>query len=96
MGERNPDRGGKFELQLNNLSRKQFLSFLPNGENYLSLITFVSFILKDQFAWDLRLGLKPNQITGMQLGNDKNAMLGWTSFVGRPNKKPKITICIRE
>lgn len=96
LGARNPDRGGKFELQLNNLSRKQFLSFLPNGENYLSLITFVSFILKDQFAWDLRLGLKPNQITGMQLGNDKNAMLGWTSFVGKPNKKPKITICIRE
>ncbi|MBN6065344.1 type VI secretion system baseplate subunit TssG [Aggregatibacter actinomycetemcomitans] len=96
LGERNPDRGGKFELQLNNLSRKQFLSFLPNGENYLSLVTFVSFVLKDQFAWDLRLGLKPKQITGMQLGDEKNTMLGWTSFVGKPDKKPKVTISIRE
>ncbi|WP_373819345.1 type VI secretion system baseplate subunit TssG [Glaesserella sp.] len=96
LGGKNPDRGGKFELQLNNLSRKQFLSFLPNGENYLSLITFVSFVLKDQFAWDLKLGLKPKQITGMKLGDEQNSMLGWTSFVGKPDQKPNVTICIRE
>ena len=96
LGSKNPDRGGKFELQLNDLTRKQFLSFLPNGENYLSLTTFVAFVLKDQFAWDLRLGLRPKQIGGMQLGDEKNTMLGWTSFVGKPDQKPKVTICIRE
>lgn len=96
LGSRNPDRGGKFELQINSLTRQQFLSFLPNGENYLSLITFVSFVLKDQFAWDLKLGLKSKQITGMRLGDDYNSMLGWTSFLGEIERNPHVTICIRE
>lgn len=80
LGSRIQDRSGKFELQLNNLSRKQFLSFLPNGSNYKILSNFVSFILKDQFAWDLRLKMKPKQVTGIKLGDEKNAMLGWISF----------------
>ncbi|WP_424407479.1 type VI secretion system baseplate subunit TssG [Pasteurella sp. PK-2025] len=96
LGSRSPDCGGKFELQLNNLSREQFLSFLPNGENYLSLVTFVSFILKDQFSWDLRLGLKPNQLNSMRLGDTQNTMLGWTSFIGKLELNPNVTICIRE
>lgn len=96
LGARVPDRAGKFELQLNNLSRKQFLSFLPNGEKHLALSMFVSFILKDQFAWDLRLGLKPKQVTGIKLGDHKNAMLGWISFLGKPKQDPHITLCVRE
>lgn len=97
LGERNPDRGGKFLLEISRLTHKEFLSFLPNGKNYLPLITFVSFILKDQFAWDLRLGLKQEQIQGLRLGDTNyNNMLGWTSFIGIPEREPSITIVIRE
>lgn len=97
LGERNPDRGGKFLLEISRLDYQNFLSFLPNGKNYLPLITFVSFILKDQFAWDLKLGLKQEQIQGIRLGDsDHNNMLGWTSFIGVPEKEPNITIVIRE
>ncbi|STI83723.1 type VI secretion protein [Escherichia coli] len=32
---------------------------------------FVSFILRDQLAWDLHLGLAPEQVGAMRLGDNK-------------------------
>lgn len=96
LGKRKPDRGGKFELRLNDLSRQQFLSFLPNGENYLPLVTFMSFILKDQFAWDLHLGLIHQQVSTMVLGKEQDSLLGWTTFIGKPKEKPSVLLTIRE
>ena len=95
LGARVPDRSGKFLLCINNLSRKRFLSFLPSGENFLPLTMFVAFILRDQFAWDLRLGLAPDQADSMRLGDEKSSMLGWTSFIGKPEQQPFITINVR-
>lgn len=96
LGSRKPDLGSKFELQLNQLSRKEFLSFLPNGKNYLPLITFMSFILKDQFAWDLKLGIAQKQVSGMVLGKKQDSLLGWTTFLGTPKKEPDVLLTIRE
>lgn len=90
-----PDRGGKFLLCIENLSREHFLSFLPNGDNFLPLTLFVAFILRDQFAWDLRLGIAPNQVGAMTLGNEQNSLLGWTSFIGKPEQHPHVTITVR-
>ncbi|MWO89164.1 type VI secretion system baseplate subunit TssG, partial [Escherichia coli] len=44
LGTRVPDLSGKFQLSITSLTRKQFLSFLPSGENFLPLTMFVSFI----------------------------------------------------
>lgn len=96
LGTRKPDLGSKFELRLTNLNRQKFLSFLPNGENYLPLVTFVSFILRDQFAWDLHLGLGSKQVSGMILGEKQDSLLGWTTFIGNPGKNPNILLTIRE
>jgi len=96
IGARVPDRSGKFQLQINGLTRQRFLDFLPNGESYLPLVMFVSFILRDQFAWDLRLGIAPEQVGGLTLGTEQNALLGWTSFLGQPDERPDVTICVRE
>ncbi|MEW7311341.1 type VI secretion system baseplate subunit TssG [Buttiauxella gaviniae] len=95
IGSRIPDRSGKFLLCINNLTRDRFLSFLPNGINFLPLTLFVAFILRDQFAWDLRLGIAPQQVGGMTLGNEQNSLLGWTSFLGKPNQYPHVTITVR-
>ena len=67
LGARVPDRSGKFLLQIGGLSRERYLSFLPDGENHLPLTMFLSFILRDQFAWDLRLCLALQQAKGMRL-----------------------------
>jgi type VI secretion system protein ImpH len=95
LGGKVPDRGGKFLLCIDNLSRSDFLSYLPNGKNFLPLTLFVAFILRDQFAWDLRLGIAPKQVGGMTLGDEQNSLLGWTSFIGQPEHHPHVTIVVR-
>ncbi|WP_445496005.1 type VI secretion system baseplate subunit TssG [Photorhabdus sp. SF281] len=84
----------KFMICINDLSREHFLSFLPDGKNFLPLVMFICFVLRDQLAWDLRLGLAENQAGGMVLGTKQNNNLGWTSFLGEPEKKPFITISV--
>lgn len=96
LGEKVADRSGKFLLCINQLTREEFLSFLPNGKNYTPLVMFVAFIMRDQFAWDLRLGLAEEQVGGMVLGTEQNTLLGWTSFLGTPERKPHVTISVME
>jgi len=95
LGSRIPDRSGKFLLRIRDLSRERFLSFLPNGDSFLPLTLFVAFILRDQFAWDLRLEMAPEQIGGMTLGDERTSRLGWTTFVGQPETCPGVTIRVR-
>ncbi|VXC73470.1 Type VI secretion protein [Enterobacterales bacterium 8AC] len=96
IGAQVADRSGKFLLCINTLTREQFLSFLPNGANYAPLVMFVAFIMRDQFAWDLRLGLAEKQVGGMVLGTEQNNLLGWTSFLGEPEQKPHVIISVMQ
>uniref|UniRef100_UPI001652F19D type VI secretion system baseplate subunit TssG n=1 Tax=Serratia marcescens TaxID=615 RepID=UPI001652F19D len=83
LGSRVPDRSGKFLLRIGNLSMKRYLSFLPDGDNHQALTLFISFLLRDQFAWDLRLDLAPEQAKGMRLGDRSRACIGRTAFIGQ-------------
>ncbi|MGL5386777.1 MAG: type VI secretion system baseplate subunit TssG [Serratia sp. (in: enterobacteria)] len=96
LGSQVADRSGKYLLCINQLTREQFLSFLPNGANYESLVMFVAFVMRDQFSWDLRLGLAEEQVSGMILGTKQNNLLGWTSFLGLPEQQPHVTISVME
>ena len=96
IGERVNDCAGKFLLKLNKLSFSQFLGFLPGGEHFHALVTFVSFVLRDQLAWDLQLGFGPGQVRGLRLGEDQKARLGWSSFLGQPPEEAYVTICVQE
>jgi type VI secretion system protein ImpH len=96
LGARVPDRSGKFLLRIGNLSMKRYLSFLPDGEHHQALQMFISFLLRDQFAWDLQLCLAPSQAKGMQLGDKSSTRLGRTGFIGLPKTPPYVTLHIRE
>ncbi|MFP1742993.1 type VI secretion system baseplate subunit TssG [Lonsdalea quercina] len=96
IGDKVNDCAGKFLLKINNLSFAQFLQFLPNGEHFEPLVRFVSFILRDQCAWDLRLGFGLGEAKGLRLGNEQSARLGWSSFLGEPPSEPDVTICVQE
>ncbi|QLY59600.1 type VI secretion system baseplate subunit TssG [Citrobacter freundii] len=91
-----PDRSGKFLLRIGNLSMKRYLSFLPDGEHHQALQMFISFLLRDQLAWDLQLCLAPSQAKGMQLGDKSSTRLGRTGFIGLPKTPPYVTLHIRE
>lgn len=96
IGETVKDCAGKFLLKINNLDFPEFLRFLPSGDRFEPLVRFVSFILRDQLAWDLRLGFGKAQASGIRLGDKKNACLGWCSFMGKPPSDPWVTICVQE
>lgn len=96
LGARVPDRSGKFLLRIGNLSMERYLSFLPDGEHHQALQMFISFLLRDQFAWDLQLCLAPSQAKGMLLGDKSSTHLGRTGFIGQPKAPPYVTLHIRE
>ncbi|EBJ0971349.1 type VI secretion system baseplate subunit TssG [Salmonella enterica] len=96
LGRRVPDRSGKFLLRLSNLSMARYLSFLPDGDHHEALKMFVSFLLRDQFAWDLRLDLAPEQAQGMRLGDRSSSCLKRTAFISKPKMPPSITLHIRD
>lgn len=91
-----PDRSGKFLLRISNLSMARYLSFLPEGENHQALTLFVSFLLRDQLAWDLQLDLAPEQAERMRLGDRLRSCIGRTAFIGQPKTPPSITLHIRD
>ena len=95
IGEQVPDCSGKFLLQLNRLTFERFLEFIPNGKNYTALLNFVSFVMSDQLAWDLELVLSGQEMKGFTLGDDQTLLLGWSSFIGRPQGKPFVNIKVQ-
>ncbi|OCG49105.1 MULTISPECIES: type VI secretion system baseplate subunit TssG [Gilliamella] len=96
IGDNIDDCNGKFLLCLNQLTVKRYLSFLPSGELFEPLKTLVTFILRDQLAFDVRLSLAKDQLDEMNLGNEISCLLGWTTFIGEMPDYPSITICMRE
>ena len=96
LGARVPDRSGKFLLRIGSLSMKRYLSFLPEGKHHEALQMFVSFLLRDQLAWDLQLCLAPDQAKGIRLGETSNTCLGRTAFIGLPKTPPYVILHIRE
>lgn len=96
IGGRIPDYSGKFTLVISNLTLEKMQMFLPTGSLHHSLVNFVSFILRDQLAWDLQLVLANDQVEGMKLGANRNCYLGWTTFLGRPPVDPSALITIQE
>jgi len=95
LGSKIADYNGKFILVISNLSLRKMQKLLPNGSIYKPLVNLVSFILRDQLAWDLHLVLADNQVNTMKLGANNNCNLGWTTFLGKPPKNPNTVITIR-
>lgn len=96
LGEYIYDCNGKCTIEISELPLERYMSFLPNGSDFLPLITFVSYIMHEQLAWDLKLTIADEQATGMVLGKKQHNQLGWQSFLGKPEKNPSVTMTILE
>lgn len=90
------DCNGKCTIEISELPLDRYMSFLPNGKDFLSLITFVSYIMHEQLAWDLRLRIADKQANGICLGKKQHNQLGWQSFLGKPEANPSVTMTILE
>ncbi|MEM6406536.1 MAG: type VI secretion system baseplate subunit TssG [Pseudomonadota bacterium] len=96
LGERVHSIGGKFSIVIRGLSQARFRQFLPDGEHFAPLQALISFLLRDQLAYDLRLGIVQQDIPPLQLntGTKQGVQLGWTSFLGRAGLKKETDVRI--
>ena len=85
IGARVHSIGSKFCIAISGLTQTRFREFLPDGKHHLPLKNLVAFLLRDQLAYDLALGLIQEEIPPMQLHPDAKhgCNLGWTSFLGK-------------
>jgi type VI secretion system protein ImpH len=96
IGDFCPDISSKYILEINELAYAEFLRFLPNGDLFTSLVTVMSFIMREQFAWDLELNLAKKQFEKTCLGAGNGCLLGWTTFLAPVPQEPKITLRVQE
>lgn len=96
IGEKVRDCMGKFVICLHELDKSTLIKFLPSGQHYQTLLTLVSFILREQMAFDLELELKKEDIQPMQLSASNPASLGWFSFVGQATTNHPVCIQMRQ
>ncbi|MCF6345440.1 MAG: type VI secretion system baseplate subunit TssG [Thiomicrorhabdus sp.] len=100
-GSQVPTRMGKFIISIKNLTQKEFQGFLPNGKNYPILVELTEFLLKDQHAYDLELGLLPDEIPLFEISSKskKPPYLGWSTVLGGQDQGHKnnmlITVNVR-
>ncbi|WP_310620617.1 type VI secretion system baseplate subunit TssG [Flexibacterium corallicola] len=81
-GERVPDISSKFNIYLKNLKFNRFKDFLPHGRDYKPLRDLIDFMLRDQHAYDIKLGLAEGEAIPVTLNKDCESRLGWSSFLG--------------
>ena len=75
LGENVPDKQSAFLLTIGPLSLKQYLRFLPNGEDLGSLIDWVRAFVGLEYMWILKLLVKQEEAMG------GGQQLGWSSWL---------------
>lgn len=76
------DIQGKIRIVIENLSFARFQDFLPHGAEYHRLRGLVEFMMRDQLAYELQLGLLPKEAHPLTLERGSPGRLGWSSFLG--------------
>ena len=70
----------RFEIALGPLGIADFVNFLPGARGLTQLKSLVRLYTNEEWSWQVRLLLKPEQIPAMRLG--EGGWLGWTSWLG--------------
>jgi len=95
IGEKVRTYEQSFTIAIRGLSQKRFRDFLPNGKDFFPLSKLVEFLLRDQLAYDLDLGLRQDEIPLFQLDTRRGGNLGWTTFLGNKILRQQSEVKIR-
>lgn len=71
----------KLRLVVGPVSREQGNKFLPNGSAHAALRQLLALSMGRRYLYELRLVLKKEEITGIELSGNKLTQLGWDSFL---------------
>ncbi len=85
IGDQVPDVSCKFNIFIKNLSFERFQEFLPHGRDFKALRDLVEFMLRDQHAYDIKLGLAEQQARPVILSDEYEGRLGWSTFLDKGN-----------
>lgn len=96
-GDHAPDYQGKIRVVIHDLDDGRFRDFLPRGQEHRRLRNLVEFMLRDQFAYDFKLCLRPRATQPITLRRDDPGRLGWSSFLGdgRRDEERVVVITVR-
>ena len=80
LGARTWDRQHSVRILMGPLERTRYESFLPGGADLEALVVWLRTYLSFEFAWDLRLILRKEEVPPLRLG--QYGRLGWTTWLG--------------
>jgi type VI secretion system protein ImpH len=81
VGERIPDRMGKFRLELGPVSAEVFQDLLPGGDNYETLQTMTRAYVTDSLEYDVEIALAKGQASTACLGSPAWSRLGLDTWL---------------
>jgi type VI secretion system protein ImpH len=84
LGSRVWDQGAGFELRLGPMSLRRFLSFLPSGHAFASLVALVRFYVGEELGFSVRLVLAAAEVPELRLGPAGDSRLGWSARLPAP------------
>jgi type VI secretion system protein ImpH len=83
LGKRVRSVAGKFVVVMPGLTLGRFQDFLPAGRDFEPLRKLIEFLLRDQLAYDLELGIVKEAAPRFTMGRQSDTSLGWTTFLAR-------------
>lgn len=95
LGSYVEDIQGKFRIVIDQLDFSRFQEFLPHGPSFAALRGLAGFMLRDQLACDLRLGLRRGEAVPLTLERTSPCRLGWSSFLELPGSQESRNVVIR-
>jgi type VI secretion system protein ImpH len=86
--ERVLDPLGRFRVRLGPfLSLQQYERFLPNGDQFSTLLVLVGLYAGVELQFDLELSLKADAPEACRLNDPSRARLDWTTWLAGPTDK---------
>jgi type VI secretion system protein ImpH len=81
VGERVPDRAGKFRLSIGPLHFAEYLGFLPHQVKFREACSLARLWVGERFDYDVEMVVRHEEIPEMQMAEGSIARLGWTTWV---------------
>ena len=81
VGDRAPDRAGKFRVRIGPVSYETYREFLPDTERFRQLCAMIRLWVVNRFDYDVEIVVRRQDIPEAQLEGAMGVQLGWTGWV---------------
>jgi type VI secretion system protein ImpH len=81
LGRKVWDQQSKFKIMFESLNFKQYSSFLPIGDGFVSLRELICFYTRNELDFDITIELGSSEVPAGRIGTQLGCRLGWTSFI---------------